>query len=105
MFSTKLGIPEFKPKHFPWKGSMDITWNKKIYCFLQESYGARIDKSETADDTLISPAAKKMKSDDKQGENDGSIYNQSFDQFKLCYAFLDLSAYTVNQTALFQKIS
>lgn len=39
---------------------------------LQESYGARIDKSETADGMLISPVAKKMKSDDKQGENDVS---------------------------------
>ena len=33
-----------------------------------------VDKSESADDTLISPIAKKMKSDDEQGENNGSIY-------------------------------
>lgn len=39
----------------------------------QDSYDAKVHKSETADHIMISPAAKKMKSDDKLEENDGSL--------------------------------
>lgn len=51
----------------------------KDFKSVQDSCGARVDKSETADDTLTTPAAKKMKSDNKQEQNDVSNGIQELD--------------------------
>ncbi|KAJ7357812.1 hypothetical protein OS493_022622 [Desmophyllum pertusum] len=48
--------------------SVNLTFSKDIKLF-QDKYSAKVETSDTTDLTLMRPAAKKMKSDDKTGRH------------------------------------